>query len=104
MYIDSPESFELVKSILMRSIPHDITLKKSQEDNVLLVMNDEFTLSFLNETASKFLELCDGKKNFEEILHMMQIEYEIDLATLTQDIMDLVQNLQKNRILHIEVE
>ena len=103
MYLDSPESFELVKSILMRSIPHDITLKKSDESSVLLVMNDEYTLSFLNETASKFLDLCNGEKNVSEILHEMQLEYDVDMNTLTLDIMQLIRNLQKNRILYMEI-
>ena len=103
MYLDSPESFELVKSILMQSIPHDITLKKSIESGVLLVMNDEYTLSFLNETASKFLDLCNGEKNVSEILYEMQLEYDVDMNTLILDIMQLIRNLQKNRILYMEV-
>ena len=103
MYLDSPESFELVKSILMRSIPHDISLKKSHEGSVVLVMNDEYTLSFLNETASIFLSLCNGQKNVSEILHEMHQEYDVDINTLEQDIIQLIQNLQKNRILYMEV-
>ena len=103
MYFDSPESFELVKSILLRSVPYDITLKKSYESGVLLVMNDEYTLSFLNETAAKFLDLCNGKKNVSEVLHEMQLEYDVDISTLTNDVIQLIPNLQKNRILYVEI-
>lgn len=102
MYPES-ESFDLVKNILLSSVPYDISVKKHQEDNILLVISKNYNLVFLNEISASFLNLCDGKRKTADIIeHMMNI-YDIDKSTLCSDIVILIRELQNKRVVTIEV-
>ena len=102
MYPGSKESFELVKEILLKSIPFDISVKKQQQDNVLIVMTSEMALVFLNDVALNFLSLCNGKKTVNDIISSLLEIYDTDFQTLSDDIVMLIRDLQTKRIIYVE--
>ncbi len=103
MFPENEESFNLVKSILLDTIPKDISLRKHKEDNVLLVTNKNQTLFFFNDTAALFLSYCNGKLTVKEIIDKMSDILEVQNNILTDDIVELIRILQKDRIVYIKV-
>lgn len=97
------ESYEIVKSTLINMVPHVNILKAREEDNVLLVINNEYALFFLNDVGKDFLRLCDGKRTLKDILLVLYNEYDVAEDTLTDDIFDIIQTLQKKRILSFDI-
>ena len=102
MYTSSSDSFNLVKNILLKSIPFDITIKKHKEEDIILVINSEYTLVFLNELASSFLCLCNGTNNIEYIINKLFTLYDVEYKKITDDIIFLVRDLQDKRIIYVE--
>lgn len=92
----------MVKEILLKSAPKNIALKWQQNDNVLVVMSCDKKLFFLNEVAKDFLQLCDGKRTLIEIIENLSENYDVEKNILTDDLMDLIQDLQYKRILYVE--
>ena len=102
MYKSSSDSYNIVKNIILNSTPFDITIKKHREENILIVINSEYTLVFLNELASKFLCLCNGKSNIENIINTLFSVYDVEYEKITEDIIALVRDLQDRRIIYLE--
>lgn len=94
------ESFDMVKNILMDYVPHSDILKSREEDNVLLVINKNHALYFLNEVAKDFLNLCDGNRTLRDIVAAMLKEYDVEDDVLINDLMDIIQELQIKRCVH----
>ena len=92
----------MVKEILLKSAPKNIALKWQQNDNVLGVMSCDKKLFFLNEVAKDFLQLCDGKRTLIEIIENLSENYDVEKNILTDDLIDLIQDLQYKRILYVE--
>lgn len=97
------ESYNIVKNIIINSIPYDITLKKRLNDEILIVMTNEFSLFFLNDIASQFLLKCDGKVSVNTILLDIHKDYDINFDVFEDDMIDLITDLQKKRIIKIKV-
>lgn len=102
MYIDSSESFEIVKNILLESIPIDTSIKKIKEDKLFVLITEEYKLAFLNDVSASFLSLCNGINKVKNIIDTLLNIYEVDYNTLTNDIIILIRDLQNKRIIHIE--
>ena len=100
MYRDS-ESYSIVKKILSDSALKNIALKLQEDDNILIVMSSEKKLYFLNEIAKDFLLLCDGRK-FNKIVDELCEIYDVEKNLLTDDLIDVIQDLQYKRILRVE--
>ena len=101
MYRDS-ESYSVVKKMLLNSVPHTKILKFREEGEVLIVINLNIDTFFLNEVAKDFLLLCNGRK-FSEIVDELCEIYDVDKDILTDDLMDIIRDLQYKRILYMEV-
>lgn len=43
--------------------------------------------------------LCDGKRSVAEIAHSISQEYQQDLATVQQDVLDLLQQLKEEKLI-----
>lgn len=101
MYRDS-ESYLVIKKMLQNSVPHTKILKLREEGEVLIVVNLNTETFFLNEVAKDFLLLCNGRK-FSEIVDELYKIYDVDKDILTDDLMDVIRDLQYKRILYMEV-
>lgn len=101
MYRDS-ESYSVIKKMLLNSVPHTKILKLREEGEVLIVINLNTDTFFLNEVAKDFLLLCNGRK-FSEIVDELCEIYDVDKDILTDDLMDIIRDLQYKRILCMEV-
>ena len=100
MYKDL-ESYSVVKKILLESVPHVEALKFRAEENVLIVVSREQELFFLNEVAKDFLLLCDGRR-LKEIIDALGEIYDAEKNQLTDDLMDLIRDMQYKRVLRME--
>ena len=100
MYRDS-ESYLIVKKILLESVPHVEALKTREEGEILVVVNRHKKLFLLNEVAKDFLLLCDGRR-LKEIIDELGEIYDVDKNLLTDDLIEMIQDLQYKRILRME--
>ena len=100
MYKDL-ESYSVVKKILLESVPQIEALKFRAEDNVLIVVSREQELFFLNEVAKDFFILCDGRR-LKEIIDALCEIYDAEKNQLTDDLMDLIRDMQYKRVLRME--
>ena len=100
MYRDS-ESYSIVLKILSKSILNNIALKWQENDEVLIVMSQNQKVFFLNEVAKDFLLLCNGRQ-FSEIVEELCKIYEVEKDILTDDLLEIIRDLQYKRILRVE--
>ena len=100
MYRDS-ESYSVAKKILLESVPHVEALKTREEGEILVVVNRHKKLFLLNEVAKDFLLLCDGRR-LKEIIDELGEIYDVDKNLLTDDLIEMIQDLQYKRILRME--
>lgn len=96
------ESYQKIVMLLSKARPRNIVLKCKIEDNIMLVVNEEFSLFFLNETAKEFLLRCDGLTSFKEITRQLLGIYEVEEECLVNDLVDVIQDLQKKRLIYID--
>lgn len=73
--------------------------KARKEGDVLLVINDNLELYYLNDTADFFLSYCDGSRTLNSIIEQMANEYDIEMNVLVRDICLLIRDLQWNRLI-----
>ena len=100
MYRDS-ESYSIVLKTLSTSILNNIALKWQENDDVLIVMSQNKKVFFLNEVAKDFLLLCNGRQ-FSEIVEELYKIYEVEKDILTDDLLEIIRDLQYKRILRVE--
>ena len=80
----------------------DISIKKRKEGGVALVIGENQHLYFLNEIASEFLFRCEGTKTTDEICQNIINLYDVDTDILLDDMIVLIRDLQKKRIIRID--
>lgn len=92
-------------SMFKEFIPTQNSLKKRKEEGILIVKDKNMNIHYLNEVAKDFYELIDGKKNIEEIIQELLINYDVCKKELEKDCIELVRDLQWKEIILIrEVE
>ena len=101
MYKDL-ESYGVVKKILLESVPKIEALKLREEGENLIVINRQKKIFVFNEVAKDFLQLCNGKRQLSEIIDCLVEIYEVEKNLLTDDLTDMIQDLQYKRILRVE--
>jgi len=90
----------LVLSVLS-GYPESIAIKKRLEGEILAVMSADLVLEFLNPVASEFFQLVDGKRSLLEIVEELSQRYDAEFSTIAEDIIELVRNFQRKRILRL---
>lgn len=90
-----------LKSILSHS--KLIVTRKTGNEYVLVPvtnniadMNSVFTL---NETGAFIWELIDGKRNVEEIINKLTIDYDIDKKSAEEDVFSFIEKMHKYLII-----
>ena len=68
-------------------------------DEAVVIHQERAEALVLNETAARFLELCNGESNFEAIVEQMTAEYDTDAATLEEDITAFARELLQEGII-----
>ena len=101
MYRNS-ESYSVVKKILLDAVPHVEVIKTREEGTVLIVVNRQKKFFILNEVAKDFLLLCDGQRRLKEIIDALGEIYDVEKKLLTDDLIDMIQDLQYKRVLRME--
>ena len=96
------ESHAMVKQILLSSKPRTNAVKTREEGEILLVMNPGQSLLFLNLVAKDFFLLCNGENTLDDIVEILYNQYDVEKETLTDDLLDIIQDMQKKRILYFD--
>ena len=62
-------------------------------DEAVVIHQERAEALVLNDTATAFLELCNGERSLEEIVGLMADQYEVEPATLLADMIGFAQEL-----------
>jgi len=75
-----------------------IIAQKASRDFLLFNMNDGNYYS-LNEVGCRIWELCDGSRSITQLVETLAAEYDAPAETLAHDVMELLDELQKGKLL-----
>ena len=88
--IESSKTLQLDKNVRYRRVL----------DEAVVIHQDQAEALVLNDTAIAFLELCDGNRNFGEIIATMTGTYDVTVGGLELDLQPLIQELAASGIIH----
>ena len=92
-----------LKAIYTHS-PNIVTRKTGSEYVLVPVANniaDMNSVYTLNETGAFIWELIDGKRNIEEIIGAVTLEYDINYESAREDVQFFLKNMSKYLIISI---
>lgn len=92
-----------LKSVLSHS-PGIVTRKTGSEYVLVPIANniaDMNSVYTLNGTGAFIWELIDGKKNVEEIINAVTVEYDIDHGSAWKDVFIFIENMSNYLIINI---
>ena len=69
-------------------------------DEAVVIHQEKAEALVLNETGITFLELCDGQRSVDEIIELMDAQYDIFNEDLHSDIRQFVEELCGRGIIH----
>ncbi len=95
---------QFIRYVILQGFPESLVIKKRLEGEILVVMSSELVLEFLNPVAKDFFLLIDGKKTLRTIVEDLTRTYDADASTIESDVVELVRELQRKRILRINSE
>jgi hypothetical protein len=75
------------------------TIFTDMEDGPALIDPYRRTLIKLNPAAHRIWQLLDGKNSAEDIIGVMEAEFEIDERTLRRDVIDFLKDLIRREII-----
>lgn len=84
---------------MKRLIPIKNTQKYRDDGEFLIIMSHGHSIRYLNEVAKDFYLLSDGNRKVEDIVEIMLDEYEVPRDILENDILELIRNLQWNKLI-----
>lgn len=93
--------YELLKEF----VPVSNCLKKRDNGDFLIVLNEDGELFYLNDTA-KFIYLSfDSKKNVEDIFKLMKTKFEAnsedDEIIIKKDLIEIIRDFQWQKIVNL---
>ena len=68
-------------------------------DTIVVIDEDGLSSHVLNKTASFIWELCDGKKNIDDIASKINEHFEVSLEDARDDTVETIENLSRAGIL-----
>ena len=68
-------------------------------DEAVVIHQEKTEALVLNEVGVSFLELCDGKRSFQNILEKLMEEYEVDPQVLEKDVREFTRELVEAQII-----
>ncbi|MDX1461080.1 MAG: PqqD family protein [Xanthomonadales bacterium] len=68
-------------------------------DEGVVIHQDQVEALVLNDTALRFLELCDGKRSVDDIIAQMVGEFEVEESELSSDLQRLIAELEQGGII-----
>lgn len=92
--------YEMLKNF----IPSKCCIKYRHDNEFTIVSNNRQEIYYLNESASFFYELCNGKNSINSIVSEMLAEYEVDEEEIRRDIIELIRNMQWQDIIEMKEE
>lgn len=75
-----------------------VIAQKAANEFLLLNMEDGNYYS-LNEIGGRIWELCDGKRSVSQVVATLATEYEAPCATLQNDVIELLEDFHKGKLI-----
>lgn len=87
----------------MKNLVPVINTQKYRDDGeFLIIMSYSHKIQYLNEVAREFFLQIDGKDKVEDIVAYLLEEYEVSEEELTRDIVELIRDLQWNKMIMLK--
>lgn len=77
-------------------------LKSRINGDMLIIVNDELEIYYLNQTARHLFETIDNKKTLNDIEKEMLNIYDVSVNDLRNDLVDIIRDLQWKKLLTLE--
>jgi pyrroloquinoline quinone biosynthesis protein D len=68
-------------------------------DEAVVIHQQKAEALVLNETGVSFLELCDGQRTLDQIIDLLDEEYDTPRAELTDDVLRFAEELSSSGII-----
>ncbi len=81
-------------------IPDDVLISKLQEESVILNLASERYYG-LDDVGTRILSVLTTSESIEAAYQTLLQEYDVDGHVLRQDLLEIVENLYKQGIIHI---
>ena len=83
-------------------IPIPLNIKTRENGEFLIVCSPKLDIFLLNSVAKDFYQLVDGEKTITSICTELSAVYDVESDTLTDDIVNLVRDMQWQTILNLK--
>ncbi len=93
---------DVIYNKLKKLKPYSIAMKTRENGDFLIVKNNHQDIFYLNDTSRYIYELCDGKKNIDDIYQKMLLEYDVSEELLRDDLISIIRDFQWKNILHLK--
>lgn len=91
-------TYELIKNL----VPCQLFIKKRDDGEFLIILNEHLELYFLNETAKDFYTRCDSSKTIDDICNLMIEVFDVEENILKRDILFLIRDFQWQEIIELK--
>ena len=81
-------------------IPDDVLISKLQEESVILNLDSERYYG-LDDVGTRILSVLSTSESIEAAYETLVKEYDVDAHVLRQDLIELIENLSKQGLIHI---
>ncbi|HEU5459026.1 MAG TPA: PqqD family protein [Pyrinomonadaceae bacterium] len=81
-------------------IPDDVLISKLQEESVILNLDSERYYG-LDDVGTRIMSVLTTSESIEVAYQTLLREYDVDPQVLRQDLLELVQNLADQGLIHI---
>lgn len=92
---------QIIYNALKKLYPLASCKKIRREGDIIITLNDDLEINYLNETSAFFLENSIGKNTIESIVQSMLTIYDVDRAILENDIVSLLRDLQWKKLIRL---
>lgn len=94
----------MIYEIIKNKVVFPTILKTRENLGMLVAMNENSEIYYLNETAKDILLASNGKHSVEEIVDIIMQSYDVEKEILQSDIVSILRDLQWKNLVYMEDE
>lgn len=92
----------MIYEIIKNKIVYTMVLKARENLGMLIAMNRNSEIYYLNETAKDILLASNGRRSVEEIVNIILEDYEVEKEVLQNDMVSVLRDLQWKNLIYME--
>lgn len=94
----------MIYEIIKNKVVFPTILKTRENLGMLVAMNENSEIYYLNETAKDILLASNGKHSVEEIVDIIMQSYDVEKEILQSDFVSILRDLQWKNLVYMEDE